>query len=164
LRYVAPVDTFGVVAVLSEAEFPVSAQAVDVSEVLVWSKSTINSLMLEIPQIAVNGMSILAGRVREFQQRIVEMSTERVERRIARALLRLAQQTGRKTDEGVLIDMPLSRQDLAEMTGTTLYTVSRMLSQWESKGLIHSGREKIVIVFPHGLVAIAEDLPKPSID
>ncbi len=74
-------------------------------------------------------------------------------------LLRLASQTGRQTEEGVLIDMPLSRQDLAEMTGTTLYTVSRILSQWEQKGYVESRREHVVIRFPHALVTVAEDLP-----
>ena len=59
----------------------------------------------------------------------------------------------------MLIDMPLSRQDLAEMTGTTLFTVSRVLSEWESQGIVESGRERVVVKRPHGLVALAEDLP-----
>jgi DNA-binding transcriptional regulator YhcF (GntR family) len=63
------------------------------------------------------------------------------------------------TSDGVLIDMPLSRQDLAEMNGTTLYTVSRTLKKWEKKGILISKRAQIIIVFPHGLVAIAEDFP-----
>jgi CRP-like cAMP-binding protein len=115
-------------------------------------------LMMACPGIALNAIQILAGRVRDFQDRIRELTTERVERRIARALLRLARQTGHKVDEGVLIDLPLTRQDLAEMTGTTLFTVSRTLSQWEAQGLVHAGRERVVIRFPHGLVSIAEDL------
>jgi hypothetical protein len=45
------------------------------------------------------------------------------------------------------------------MTGTTLYTVSRIMSNWEQKGLIETGRERVVILEPHGLVTIAEDLP-----
>ncbi|MHB8818430.1 MAG: helix-turn-helix domain-containing protein, partial [Bellilinea sp.] len=77
---------------------------------------------------------------------------------LARTLLRRASQAGKKTDDGVLIDLALTRQDLAEMTGTTLYTVSRILSQWETQGLVRSGRERVTIRFPHGLVAIAEDL------
>ena len=60
--------------------------------------------------------------------------------------------------EGVWIDLPLTRQDLAEMTGTTLFTVSRTLSAWEEKGLVVLGRERVIIRFPHGLVSIAEDL------
>lgn len=59
------------------------------------------------------------------------------------------------------IDFPLSRQDVAEMTGTTLYTVSRVLSAWESRGIVQSQRQRIVLTTPSALVAIAEDLPEP---
>jgi CRP-like cAMP-binding protein len=161
LRYTVPGEAFGVIAVLSDSVYPASAEAVEESQALAWDHTSIKNLMLRNPNIAINAMRILSYRIREFQDRIRSLSTERVERRIARALLRLASQTGRKTGEGVLIDLPLSRQDLAEMTGTTLYTVSRTLSQWESRGLIKSSREQITICFPHGLVVIAEDLPLP---
>jgi CRP-like cAMP-binding protein len=87
------------------------------------------------------------------------VATERVERRIAHALLRLVRQAGRRVEAGVEIDFPLSRQDVAEMTGTTLHTVSRTLSAWESQGIVESGRQQVVIRKPHALVAIAEDLP-----
>ena len=80
-----------------------------------------------------------------------------MERRVARAVLRLVRQAGKRIPEGVLIDIPLSRQDLAEMTGTTLYTVSRILSDWEQKGLVSTGRERVVLCKSHELVIIAED-------
>lgn len=159
MRYITPVEEFGLLAVLSQAEYLVSAQAIEDCMVMVWEKRVMRRLMQQIPGIAERALEVLVNRIKEFQDRLREMATERVERRIARALLRLASQTGRKTEQGVLIDLPLSRQDLAEMTGTTLFTVSRTLSQWEAKGLILSGRTKIVICFPHGLVTIAEDLP-----
>ena len=82
--------------------------------------------------------------------------TERVERRVARALLRLVQEAGRRVDAGVEIDFPVSRQDIAEMTGTTLYTVSRLLSSWEERGIVRSGRQRIILTTPHALVALAE--------
>jgi len=85
--------------------------------------------------------------------------TERVERRVARALLRLVHDSGRRVDGGVEITFPISRQDVAEMTGTTLYTVSRLMSAWEDQGIVRSGRQRIVLTKPHALVAIAEDLP-----
>lgn len=162
LRYASPGEAFAVIAVLSKIDYPVTAQAAEDSLTLIWGRKTMKALMLRHPQLALNALEVLSRRTREFQDRIRELATERVERRIARALLRLARQTGRKVEEGVLIEMPLSRQDLAEMTGTTLYTVSRTLSQWESKGLIKSGREQVTIVFPHGLVTIAEDLPQDN--
>jgi CRP-like cAMP-binding protein len=158
LRYANPGEAFGVIAVLSESTYPVAAQAVEPSAVLAWGETEMHQLMEQIPQISINALGILANRVREFQDRLREMATEKVERRIAHTLLRLARQTGKKVPEGVLIDMHLTRQDLAEMTGTTLYTVSRTLSQWEAQGLVQSSRERVVIRFPHGLVSIAEDL------
>jgi CRP-like cAMP-binding protein len=164
LRYVAPGEAFGVVAALSGAKYPASAETVENSRIISWDQGTIRQAMTAIPEIALNALGILAKRIKEFQDRVRELSTERVERRIARALIRLARQVGRKTEEGLLIDLPLSRQDLAEMTGTTLYTVSRTLSQWESQGLISSRREQVLIRFPHGLVAIAEDLPNRALD
>jgi CRP-like cAMP-binding protein len=84
------------------------------------------------------------------------MSTQHVERRVAHALLRLAKQAGRKVEHGVEIDFPISRQDIAEMTGTTLHTVSRTLSAWEQRGLIESGRQRIVLRDPHKLFELAE--------
>jgi CRP-like cAMP-binding protein len=85
--------------------------------------------------------------------------TERVERRVARAILRLVHEGGRRVETGIEISFPVSRQDIAEMAGTTLYTVSRLLSGWEERGIVQSGRQHIVLVKPHALVAIAEDLP-----
>jgi CRP-like cAMP-binding protein len=159
LRYAAPAEAFGVIAVLSRARYPVSAETVEDSQLLVWDQQSMRLLMERLPQVGLNALAILAARVREFQDRVRELSTERVERRIARALIRLARQTGRKTEAGILIDLPLTRQDLAEMTGTSLYTVSRTLSNWESQGLVQSKREQVTITYPHGLVSIAEDLP-----
>jgi CRP-like cAMP-binding protein len=158
MRYASPVEEFGLIAVLTDSSYPVSAQTVEDCTLMVWDEAAVKDLMAAYPRLALNIIRVLSDRIEEFQERIRVMSTERVERRIARALLRLARQTGRKVEAGVLIDMPLSRQDLAEMTGTTLFTVSRVLSQWESVGLVQSGREQVIVRFPHGLVRIAEDL------
>lgn len=159
MRFIAPGEGFAIIAALSNARYPVSAEAVDDCETLYWRGETVARLIEQCPRLGVNAMNLLASRVREFQDRIRELSTERVERRIARTLLRLARQTGRKVDAGVLLDLPLSRQDLAEMAGTTIYTVSRTLSQWEQDGLVETGRERVLIRTPHALVVIAEDLP-----
>jgi CRP-like cAMP-binding protein len=159
LGYLSPGRVYGIIAILKKVTYPVSAQAVGQCRALAWDQKTLNVLMDRYPRIALNSLYIMAGQIREFQNRVRDLSTKRVETRVARAVLRLAQQTGKKVEAGVLIDLPLSRQDLAEMTGTTLFTVSRILHDWETKGLIKSKRQQIVILYPHGLVAIAEDLP-----
>jgi len=158
LRVIGPGTVFGAIALAKVDTFPVTAEAAEECTALVWSRDTLMGLIEQMPKLALNALQLMAGHVVEFQDRFRELATQRVERRLARTLLRLASQTGRKTDEGVLIDMALTRQDLAEMTGTTLFTVSRILSQWESQGLVRSGRELVVIRYPHGLVKIAEDL------
>ncbi|MBO4225980.1 helix-turn-helix domain-containing protein [Bradyrhizobium neotropicale] len=55
------------------------------------------------------------------------------------ALLRLEKRAGRRIETGIEIDFPISRRDVAEMTGTTLLTVSRILSAWEQQGLVEGG-------------------------
>lgn len=159
MRVMTPGMMFAAISLVEGAVYPVSAEAAAPSQTLYWSQETLLALTQRFPQLALNALKVLAGHVREFQNRYRELATERVERRLARTVLRLASQTGRKTDEGVLLDLPLTRQDLAEMSGTTLFTVSRILTQWESQELVLTGRERLVIRFPHGLVSIAEDLP-----
>ena len=61
-------------------------------------------------------------------------------------------------DEGVLLDLPLSREDLAQLTGTTVYTVSRIISRWEASGLLRAGRQQLVIRDPEILLSIADDI------
>jgi CRP-like cAMP-binding protein len=162
VRVITPWTLFGAVAMTPEASYPVSAQADQDSRALSWSKSSLQAFIGQYPQLALNAMQMMAAHVKEFQDRYRELATERVERRLARAILRLASQTGRKIPEGILLDLPLTRQDLAEMSATTLYTVSRILSQWEERGLVEAGRERLVLRKPHGLVVIAEDLLPPD--
>lgn len=159
LHLVSAGEAFGVVAAVLGGEFPASAEALEEAEALAWNGDVMRGLMTQYAPLAVNLLRLTAGRLHELQNRYRELATERVERRIARAVLRLARQAGRRTPEGILIDLPLSRQDLAEMTGTTLYTVSRTLAAWDQAGLVEAGRERLLIRRSHGLVAIAEDLP-----
>jgi len=160
IHIMGPGDGMGIIVALSNTTYPLSAEAISDCRALKWGYEATISLMEQYPRLALNGLRLVAGRFRELQQRYRELSTERVEQRVARALLRLARQTGRRTSEGVLLDLPLSRQDLGEMTGTTQYTVSRILSSWEQQGLIGTGRERVVVRDTHGLVSIAEDLPE----
>jgi CRP/FNR family transcriptional regulator, nitrogen oxide reductase regulator len=159
MRVATPWMLIAAIGMVTGALYPVSAQAAEPSQVLYWNQPEMLALIERYPDLALNAMRLLAGHVREFQDRYREMATERVERRLARALQRLADQVGRKTPEGLLLDLPLTRQDLAEMIGATLYTVSRIFSQWESQGLVLVGREKVVIRSLPGLASVADDFP-----
>lgn len=156
LRYLGPGDFFGCVAVAGQGEYPGTAMAVTDSVVLAWDAAASKQLMQRFPAFAMNALGTMGKRVQEAHGRIAEMSSEQVEQRVARAVLRLAQQAGQRVEGGVRIEFPISRQDIAAMTGTTLHTVSRILSRWEDEGLIDSGRQRITIRNPHGLVAVAE--------
>jgi len=157
VRFLTEGEAFGIVAVLSNIPYPVAADAVEDSTLIGWDGETFQHLMLQYPQLALNGMRIMAQYMQEMISRLREITTERVEQRIARALLRLARQMGKPTPNGILIDMALTRKDVAEMSGTTLYTVSRSLSKWQEMGIIQSSREQICICVPHKLAQIAEE-------
>lgn len=159
LRYLGPRDVAGCVAVCGGVPYPATAEAVEDTWMLSWTRPRIAELAERHPQIAMAAMRTMGGRMTELQARLREMQTEQVERRIAHALGRLVVQAGRRTKEGIEIDFPITRQDLAEMTGTTLHTVSRTLSKWEAAGIVAGGRQKVVIAQPHALVTIADDLP-----
>jgi CRP-like cAMP-binding protein len=159
VRYVSPGETFGVATAIGLDRYPATATAVDDSVVLSWPSSTWPHLVAQYPSLATNTLQMVGSRLQEAQTRMAEMSTEQVERRIAHALLRLANQAGRKVEGGVKIDFPISRQDIAEMTGTTLHTVSRTLSLWEQQGMVESARQSVVLTDPHRLFALAEQAP-----
>ncbi len=147
---------FGGVAALGEGTYPVTAEAVENCVALCWDAQTMTRLMRKYPDIAINTARFLARRFHELQVQHRQLMTERVERRVARALLKLAEHAGRKAPGGVEIDFPLSRQDLAEMTGTTLFTVSRLLSGWDEKGLIRAERQRVTVLKPAALQTIAD--------
>jgi CRP-like cAMP-binding protein len=160
LRVIGSGEPFGGVAAFAEnATYPVTARAVEPSDAYAWDGAKMLGLMRRFPDVAINAARMIADRFHDLQRQHRELMTERVERRIARALLRLVQGAGRRVEAGVEIDFPLSRQDLAQMTGTTLFTVSRTLSAWEQDGLIKAARRRVVVKQPHRLVRIAEDRP-----
>jgi len=159
LRIMTPGQTYGGIALLNpRAGYPATAQAVEDSKAMAWDTQHLRQLVEKEPSISLNVMSLMHGYISELQERQKALVTDRVEQRIARVLLKLAAQSGKKIDEGVLIDLPITRQDIAEMSGTTLYTVSRTLNEWERSGLLDIGRERVVILEPHGLVSLADDL------
>jgi CRP/FNR family transcriptional regulator, nitrogen oxide reductase regulator len=158
LRLISPGDQFGGVGALGDRSYPVSAQTVELSEALAWTSAAMRQVLETEPAVTLNAVHIVASRLHDLQCRYRQLMTERVERRVARALLRLVRVAGRDVEGGTEIDFPVSRQDIAEMTGTTLYTVSRLLRSWQERGILAGGRQRIVLSKPDALMAIAEDL------
>lgn len=158
VHVVRPGEFFGCVSLMGETHYPATALALCESLALTWSVPSLKKLVERHPAITANALAGMGARMRDMRARFREISTERVERRIAHGLLRLAHHSGRKTAEGVEVDFPITRQDIADMTGATLHTVSRTLAKWEGDGILDGGRRRIVIRQPHRLVAIAEEL------
>ncbi|MCC6718212.1 MAG: Crp/Fnr family transcriptional regulator [Acetobacteraceae bacterium] len=157
LVIVGPGEFFGLAAGIGRTTYPGTATAVMPGAALSWPSAIWERLVSIHPDIARDAMLTMGRRLQEMQARLREMSTERVERRIAHAILRLVRQSGRKVDAGVMIEFPISRQDIAEMTGTTLHTVSRTLSAWEQSGILVGVRRRIIVRDAHALVRIAGD-------
>lgn len=157
VRIVQPGGFFGIAKALGRTDYPATATAAIESRALAWSASAWESLLAAHPQMAMGAMETMGRQLQELHERLRELSTEDVGRRVAHALVRLADQAGRPAADGsVRIDMPLTRQDIAEMAGTTLYTVSRLLGRWQRQGLLALGRQKLTVLVPDGLKAIAE--------
>jgi CRP-like cAMP-binding protein len=147
---------FGIARALRRPDYPGTATAVTDSVALQWPMKDWDSLTEQHPRFAINAMQTMGQRLQDAHAQVRELSTEDVERRVAHAVLRLANQGGKKEAGGVRIDFPISKQDIAEMTGTTLHTVSRILSAWERAGLVEGGRQKLLIREPHRLFLIGE--------
>lgn len=156
VRVVHPGELFGFAKALQRTDYPGTATAVMESMVLSWANSLWSQFVEQNGRLAVSAIETIGKQLEEAHARIREMSTQEVERRIAHAILRLSQQAGRQEESGIRINFPISRQDIAEMTGTTLYTVSRVLSAWEARGLVKGGRQKIVICDLPGLSLLSE--------
>lgn len=156
VRVVHPGDLFGFARALARVDYPGTARAVVESIVVGWPMADWDAVVETNPRLAINAMQTIGQRLDEAHTRLREMSTQEVERRVAHAVLRLVEKAGRPAEGGTRIDFPITRQDIAEMTGTTLHTVSRVLSSWEGQGLVEGGRQKLTVTDAEGLARIAD--------
>ncbi len=154
----APTEIFGERAAFARTPQLASAQALEDSRALVWDVSTILEAMMRHPSIALNVARMMAEHVEGALTRIEDLASERVELRLARLLTLLAQTMGRPTPQGIAVEFPLSGQELAEMIGTTPYTVSRLLAGWRRVGVVDAQRDQILILQLHRLTALVGEL------
>lgn len=159
-RYINEGELFGIAMAMGRTTYPATAVAAVDCVVLSWPNSAWRDFQSRFPAFGASAYKTIGTRLQETQAQVMEMSTQQVEQRIAHALLRIVSQSGRKTPEGIEIDFPITRQDIAEMTGTTLHTVSRLLSAWEEEGIVRGGRQKVTVTDPHALMLVAENRRK----
>jgi len=155
LRIVRSGGLVGCVAALQQFPYPATANAIEDLVVLTWPSSQFIELMTRHRILMENALRIVSGRTKDMVERVIEMSSKRVEQRIAASLLRLAAQAGTKTNDGIHIEFPVTRDDLAEMAGLTYFTISRTLSLWQKQGLLKGGRQRMTILDPVRVKEIA---------
>lgn len=153
--HIAPGQLFGIGAALGRTTYPATAMTADECVVLAWPNRMWAHFTETCEGFATETYKVVGERVGEMNNRIVEMATQQVEQRVACAILRLVTQTGRKVEGGIEIGLPITRQNISNMTGTTLHTVSRLLSGWERDGIVLSERRKITVTAPHRLVILS---------
>ncbi len=155
LRLSIPGDALGAQCLVSSGKYCSTAQAGQPCRALVWDVFAFKTLVQRFPVLHSNIARILTEHLVDIEQRFREVATERVGPRVARQVVRLQKTIGRQVRGGV--EISLSREELAEMTGTTLFTVSRLLSAWAARGLVKPRREAVLICDLQSLHAISEE-------
>jgi len=146
---------FGIAAALGRDTYPATAMAATQSLAISWPTRLWGSFVAKYDGFSTETLATVGARMGELHGRITELATQAVEQRVANALLRMVNQSGRKIDGGIEIAFPITRQNIANMAGTTLHTVSRLLSGWEKQGIVESTRRHVVVTDPHRLVVLS---------
>jgi CRP-like cAMP-binding protein len=147
---------FGIAKAFNRDTYPATAVTAAESIALSWPTHLWSDFVKKYDGFSTETYSTVGKRIAEMNDRIIDLTTQQVGRRVANTLLRLINQSGREVEGGVEIDFPVTRQDISELTGTTLHTVSRLLSAWEKEGIVKSGRKRIKVCEPHRLVKLGE--------
>jgi CRP-like cAMP-binding protein len=155
LRIKAPGDVLGASALLSTGTHCSQAQALRLCRGLLWDALTFKVLVSRHPFLRENLLRSTREHLLELEQRFHEVATERVASRVARQLLRLQEKIGRPVKGTV--EIGVSREELAQMTGTTLFTVSRLLSAWGVPGIVKPGHESVTICDAEALRSVCEE-------
>jgi CRP-like cAMP-binding protein len=139
-------DPLGAVAVYERAPFPASALALEPTECVRIDQAAFFRLLEQDPAIVRGLLSGLTIRLAELTRRLAELTGARVEARFARLFLKLCDQIGRPERGGMFVAMPLSRQELADLTGTTIETTIRIMSRWQKDDVLHTEKDGFVVM------------------
>jgi CRP/FNR family transcriptional regulator len=152
IAFFGPGEMFGEVAVFEDKPYPASAQAAADTKILAIKQDKFLSFLSAHPRFALSIISVLGGRLRDAQTRLKDLAGERVEQRLARTLLMLSSKLGST--------LPFTRQEIADMAGTTTETAIRITSQFKERGIIGSVRGKIIILDETKLRLLSEGPPR----
>jgi len=146
----------GLAVAMGRDSYPATAVAATRCVTLSWPSRLWVEFSVRYEGFVAEAWHEIGARMEELHQRIEDLATRSAEHRIASALLRMARQAGRPKETGVAIGFPVTRATIAEMTGTTIFTVSRLLSAWEKQGIIASTRKHITLTDPARLEALCD--------
>ena len=155
LEIFGPGDPVGAVAVYESRAYPASAVALEPTRCLLIPRQAFFSL-LETHPTMVRGLLIgLTHRLVELTNRLTDLSGGRVEARLARFLLKLADDIGQPRSDGTFIPLALSRQEIGDMIGTTIETSIRIMSRWGKQDIVRTEQDGFVVVDRPALEAVA---------
>jgi CRP-like cAMP-binding protein len=155
LEIFGPGEPLGAVAVYELRPYPASAVAIEPATCLRVPRPDFLTLLEQHPDLVRGLLSSLSHRLVELTARLSEVSGARVETRFARVFLKLARQLGRTDRGGTFIPLPLSRQELADLTGTTIETCIRIMSRWDKDEIVQTTKDGFVLVNAAALEDIA---------
>ena len=139
-------DPLGAVAAYDGHPFPASAVAIEDSQVLLVPRQAFFALLEQHPTLVRGLLSGLTHRLAELAFRLAELTGGRVEPRFARLFLKLAEEQGRPDRGGTFVPVALSRQELADMTGTTIETSIRIMSRWGKQRIVLTERDGFLVL------------------
>jgi len=156
LEILGPGEPIGAVAVFERRPFPASAVALEPCGVVSIPESEFFALIEKRPEITRGLLAGLTLRLMSLNRRLADM-TGSVEYRAARLFGTLAERVGQRRDDGVFIPIQLSRQDVADLIGTTIETAIRVMSRWQKESLVDTDKKGFLVRDPRRLAAIAPD-------
>lgn len=154
LELISPPDYFGGIAVVRGFPYPANAIAMEDTELYKISRKNLMSVLDRFPNLMYCMAMNIGDRIKGSHETLKSIALEKVESRIASLLLKLAEKSGEKTPGGTVINMKLTKQDIAEMVGTTVETSIRTMSKFTKAGIISVKAGKIVIKAPAELKAL----------
>jgi CRP-like cAMP-binding protein len=138
-------EPFGGVAVIERRPYPASAQATEPTVVVKIPADPVVTLSERHPSIIREMASMIGRRLRTAHDSVTSLAADPVEARLAATLLRLAEREGTRDRHGLTLPFHLTRQSLADMTGTTVETTIRVLSRWLKDGLVREHGNHLVV-------------------
>ncbi|MBL8138843.1 MAG: Crp/Fnr family transcriptional regulator [Acidobacteria bacterium] len=146
LEIFGPGDPLAAVAVYEATALPASAITLEDTTCLRIERRDFFDLLEHHPALVRGLLSGLTLRLAELTRRLAELTGARVEARFARLFLKLAHQIGRPERGGVFVPMPLARQELADLTGTTVETAIRVMSRWQKDQVLLTDRDGFILL------------------